>query len=500
MSPSKQKSAPGTPLLRKEISLSALQLLVLAAFLLLLAPYLYLGRYDVPCADDYIFGTAAHMALSHGGTAGDVLAAAAGHTAFIYKTWQGSYAAVFLMCLQPAAFSEGFYALTPWLMCASLFGGLFALCLCLCRRVFDLPAQVGVIAAGLLGILWLLLCPYPVESFYWYNGAVYYSFFHGLALLALALAVPTAQRGGVLRIPGLCLLAAVLGGGNLMTGLSLSILAAGGLGLLLLTKRAAMAKRLLLPTLVLLGCFCLNVFAPGNALRQAGETHVPAALPAIGQSFLAGLRFAVSWFRLPVLGVLLALGLVFWAVLPASRFPFRYPGLVTLGSYCLFSAMFCPTLYAMGTAGPGRLQDIIFYSYLLLLTLNLLYWLGWLRKRRRGEASCPRLLPVLGALALCVLLTGVSALLRGGVSLASLYTAYAGGQARRYRAEAEARLTILRDPEVRVAELEPYSDPPYLLYFDDIQPDPEAWQNRDMANFYGKERVVLLPASEPGSR
>ena len=121
-----------------------------------------------------------------------------------------------------------------------------ALCLCLCRRVFDLPAQVGVIAAGLLGILWLLLCPYPVESFYWYNGAVYYSFFHGLALLALALAVPTAQRGGVLRIPGLCLLAAVLGGGNLMTGLSLSILAAGGLGLLLLTKRAAMAKRLLL--------------------------------------------------------------------------------------------------------------------------------------------------------------------------------------------------------------------------------------------------------------
>ena len=101
---------------------------------------------------------------------------------------------------------------------------------------------------------------------------------------------------------------------------------------------------------------------------------------------------------------------------------------------------------------------------------------------------------MLGALALCVVLVGVSALLRGGVSLASLYTAYAGGQAWRYHAEAQARLTILRDPAVPVAELEPYSDPPYLLYFDDIQPDPEAWQNRDMARYYEKEQVVLLPS------
>ena len=134
MTTSNKTDAPRKTLAGRRISLSALTLLVLAAFLLLLAPYLYLGRYDVPCADDYIFGIAAHLALSHGGGLGDMLSAAAGHTAFIYETWQGSYAAVFLMCLQPAAISEGLYALTPWLMCASLFGGLFALCICLSRR------------------------------------------------------------------------------------------------------------------------------------------------------------------------------------------------------------------------------------------------------------------------------------------------------------------------------------------------------------------------------
>ena len=29
-----------------------------------------------------------------------------------------------------------------------------------------------------------------------------------------------------------------------------------------------------------------------------------------------------------------------------------------------------------------------------------------------------------------------------------------------------------------------------------IQPDPEAWQNRDMARYYEKEQVVLLPSGD----
>lgn len=151
--------------------------LVFLAFVLCLAPLLYLSRYDVPCADDYIFGTSAHLALAHGGGLGDAITAALEHTAFIYQTWQGSYAAVFLMCLQPAVFSENLYFLTTWLMAAALFGGLFAFCLCLMSKVFGLPRHVGTSLAATIGILYLLLMPYPSETLYWYNGSVYILFF-----------------------------------------------------------------------------------------------------------------------------------------------------------------------------------------------------------------------------------------------------------------------------------------------------------------------------------
>ncbi|MBR4472348.1 MAG: hypothetical protein IKS55_01800 [Oscillospiraceae bacterium] len=480
---------------RQRLSSRTLAGLVLCAFTLCLAPLLYLSRYDVPCADDYIFGTAAHLALVHGGNFRDAVAAALEHTAFIYRTWQGSYAAVFLMSLQPAVFSERLYFLTPWLMSVSLFGGLFALCLCLMDKIFGLSRHIGTILAGIIGILYLLLMPYPSETLYWYNGSVYYTFFHGIAMLAIVLAIDTAKRGGALQIAGLSFLAAFLAGGNLVTGLTLCLLALSGIALLLIEKNPAGAKRLLLPSLILLICFCINVFAPGNAVRAASEmTHTPNAVAAILASFQKGLYYSFFWCRLPVLGGMLVLGLLFRAVLPGCSFRFRFPGLVSLWSYCLFSAMFCPPMYAMNFEGPGRMRDMMFFTYLLLLALNLFYWMGWLQQRSgvKEPVSGLPLLPTLGAIALCLVLLAVSAVFRGGISLVSAYTALSHGQAATYYQEAQERLVILKDPSIRVAELKPYSDPPYLLFFDDLYDDPNCWQNRDMANYYEKDKVVLL--------
>ena len=119
-------------------------------------------------------------------------------------------------------------------MAISLFSGLFSLCICLMNKIFKLPDHIGVILAGMIGILYLLLMPYPSETFYWYNGSVYYTFFHGIAMLAVALAIHTAKKGGFFRITGLSLLAAFLAGGNLITGLTLSLLALSGFFLLIL--------------------------------------------------------------------------------------------------------------------------------------------------------------------------------------------------------------------------------------------------------------------------
>lgn len=470
-----------------------LLVLVLAVFFLCLAPLLYIGRYDVPGADDYYYGIAAHLAFVHGGSVSDIAAAVAAQVAESWHIWQGSWSAIALMCLQPAVFSESLYRLTPWLMFASLFGGLFTLCADLFSRVFGLPRRVGLITAGMLGILYLLLVPGPVESFFWFNGSVYYTFYHGLAMLAAALAIRTAQEGGSVRASGLSLLALFLGGGNLITGLSLVILALSVLPLLLLIRRPREARRLLLPVLMLLLGFALNVLAPGNAVRASNFEHSPAVIPAVLASFRAAGSYLLRWLRLPTLGVLLSLGLLFWAVLPGAAFSFRCPLAVTAWSVCFFTAMFCPTMYAMGTFNGQRQLAILFYAFLLLTALNLLYWLGWLRQRFTPGATArdPALLSTLGSLALCVVLLAVSAQLKGGVSLASAYTALTTGQAEVYYRIAQERLEILKDPAIRVAELEPYRDPPYLLFFDDLAEEADDWRNLAVSDFYEKDRVVL---------
>ena len=87
---------------------------------LTLLPVAALSVYNHPCSDDYSYGLYVAQAVRSGGSLWEVLAAAAKETAETYLDWQGTSSAVFLMALQPAAFGEGFYALTPWLMAGSL--------------------------------------------------------------------------------------------------------------------------------------------------------------------------------------------------------------------------------------------------------------------------------------------------------------------------------------------------------------------------------------------
>ena len=87
---------------------------------LTLLPVAALSVYNHPCSDDYSYGLYVAQAVRSGGSLWEVLAAAAKETAETYLDWQGTFSAVFLMALQPAAFGEGFYALTPWLMAGSL--------------------------------------------------------------------------------------------------------------------------------------------------------------------------------------------------------------------------------------------------------------------------------------------------------------------------------------------------------------------------------------------
>ena len=131
---------------------------------------------------------------------------------------QGSFAAVFLMNLQPAVFGPEYYFVTTFIMLGSLIIGTALFLLELLVKYLHADVWEYCLVTAVILTMTIHFCYDPVESFYWYNGSIYYTFFYGLALI-LAAAVLCALRvekvGMKVFLTVLSsVLCAVIGGGN----------------------------------------------------------------------------------------------------------------------------------------------------------------------------------------------------------------------------------------------------------------------------------------------
>ncbi len=453
-------------------------------------PLIIAGAYDVPSNDDYSFAADAHVVYVNTGSIWKSVQAAYRQAVTSYWTWQGTYSAIFLMALQPAVFGLQCYRATPIIMLLGLIIGIFSLMLSLFDCVFHLRKSVGVCTAAVISMLCIQMMPSPAEGLYWYNGAVYYTFFHGIAMLSFALLILFVSRGGKGKLALLVLLELFVAGGNYTTALCNAIIWASIIFLLILRKNRTW-KKLAIPFCFFLAGFAVNILAPGNAVRQGQMAHIPSVFGDILASFRDGIHFGVKWFQYPLLGAAIFLFFLFWSCLGECEFSFPMPGIVTMYSFCLFSALFCPPEYAMGSSGPLRLKDIQYYSYIILVILNVFYWTGWIygkSKRPFSEKKGRVLIIVSGCL--CMLLCLIH-LKTGAYTTFEAIGLLRSGEAKTYYRAAESRLVILEDPNILDAELQPYPCTPFLIYHGDVTTDPKHYVNESVAAFYGKTSVVL---------
>ncbi len=480
----------------------AVALLVVAAVALMLVPMLVVARYNVPCADDYHYGASTYHTWQATHSLAAVLRAAGEKVAERYANWQGTYSAIFLMALQPAVFGNGFYALVPFLTLGMLAAGTCFFCLSLFTKLLGASRwQALVLALVWLGIDTQLL-PSAVQGFYWYNGAIFYTFFFGVqlfyfGLLARYLAMGHAsRRRSAAFLTGLCALGLFLGGGNLVTAFGTLLVLVCVLCLLAIMK-SRQWRALLLPLAFLLAGFLVSVCAPGNSVRQQS---IGGALPA-PLAVLRAVQEAVLQFdknlTLPILLALVFLLPVLWNAAANAHLSFRWPLLFFVFTFGLYAAQFCPTWYALKQAGPARLLDIIFYSAFFWMAVNLFYFLGWLQRRLWAEnGAVPQGRYTIGFVAVTAALLAVSCFaMRDMLNFTSIQAlnALRTGQAQQYHAEFEARVEILEDTTQPDAVLQPYSVRPRVLYFDDATSDAADWRNGAIAYYYGKHSVIVLP-------
>ena len=356
----------------------------------LLFPVLWAAIYARPVNDDYSFSYLTHQALvGHTG----VLAEALREVEQIYFSWQGTYSAIFLFSLQPGIY--GGYQATAWLLVFSLLIGILFFHV----RVFALvnnPNRRGenLRHGGIIAILTFLLMiegmPSIPEGLYWYNGAVYYSFFFSLSLILLGLlaGVFTGKTKLAGKIVAL-FLGAVISGGNYTTALVTLELIFLALICSAWERRGHFAAHdpekprsakspaaFLFLLFVISGiCLAISMAAPGNQ-KRADAVGGLSAVSAIGEAF----RQAVILIRqyTGLLQILFALCLILFFLFSSGSRRMRHPiGGMLLGSlllFLLFVSGLVPRSMAWETSVPADSRTFIITPICYFCRQNAGWW------------------------------------------------------------------------------------------------------------------------------
>ncbi len=483
----------GRTLWDKCVCLVALALV--AALILSLLPLYQAAQYSYPGVDDYRYGRTTHQVWQETGSLFETVGEAARVAGETYHSWQGSLSAIFLMALEPGVFGHQFYGISTYFLLTALVLCLLYFVYVLCRKVFSMEGQEALALAALGSICCIQFVPEPVESYYWFNGGVYYTFYFGLSLWAAGLLISRRAKKRPVQVVVLPLLAALIGTGNLVTGL-LSCIGMTGYVVWSWGVKKQRDSLTLASGLLLLIAFGVNALAPGNGVRQAENLdRAQAAIPAIFAALGDGAQYAYKWMgSCAPWGLLLGVPLI-WNWAGKGSFRFRWPLMITLGSFLLFSAGFAPNEYALSFPGEARVMDVQFYLFTVLLLVNLIWYVGWLRQHWKPVAKLARWAAV-AVVAIGVLLLGVTAVTSRNVAAVSAYRVCRNGDGQAYAALWEQRLAMLEDPAQDLVILPKFDHQPPLLCMVDIAVDEDGeyyFYNEQLAAYFGKAQVLREP-------
>lgn len=482
-------------ILKYKIREKYLAVIAILILIVLLIPLCWCAVYAVPYYDDYNFISHTRGANIQFGKS--FILGAYDVVKQEWWAWQGTYSAIYIFALCPLLFGEAYYKygiiaiLLFFVVAVTVSVAVTAV------RVLRASVSQGIVLGAVIAAALIELVYTPQEGIYWYTGAVHYTLLPGIMLLMLASAVEIFYRkhiaGKLVFTLITVILAGICAGSNFVTTLQglLLLITIGGLGILF---KKIDSLFLIPPLAAYVYGFVKNVTAPGNSKRAAYFEGI-GPMEAILKSFPAAARHFGEFTGLTALVFILVAVPVAWCVVKKMKFSFRMPLLVTLYSVCLYATGFTSSLYAMGSEGVPRTWVAIKYTLLLLLFVNLIYWLGWLSKKKLRfkwpEWLTGHSLVYYGIVALFAACTLIGA--RDRIRAYSSYGTFyllAAGEVQGFYQEYENRINAIKNggPEV---ELEPYQRKPFFLCIEDLSENPGEERNRFMARWYDKDAIYI---------
>jgi len=474
-------------------------------FILSLIPLVYIARYSHPSADDFSYGNHTVHTWRETGSLSQTLLAAITGTRYVYNTWQGSFTAVFFMTLHPGIFAENLY-MTGIII---LILGFVASTLFLLKVIFINYLEADKYSYGIIALLFTFISTQfifcPVEGFYWYNSAMYYTGFHSISLILFSLTLlymkddnSHSKKIYAFAIP---LLAFFVGGGNFVNALtSLLIMALALAHCVLFNREKRLALPLLLGTIAIGLALTIAVIAPGNAVRQLYFQSMNPIL-AIFRSFDYALSFVGLVISTPVWLLFACILPLIYVIARNSKFSFRYPVTAIALMYAVYASTFTPNLFSWSSFGPARVININFFSFLFFMLFSSIYACGSLARYVKNkkykinldaiaENSAIRGILVAAFILSCVY-TGFNNV--DSITSVSATRSLITGEASTYHKEYLARLELLQNPYIRDVKLPAFTVTPRVLFHVlDITSYYDVWPNTAIAQFYNKDSVVLV--------
>lgn len=458
-------------------------------------PLLIISLYNHPSADDFAYAVETHMVWKSTRNIFLVIIEAVKTSIGYWNRWQGLYTSAFLLALEPGIFGEQYYRITGFLTIGTILIGNLVFCLYILHKRLETTKLTAAAFGMITAFLMLHWMPSAVEGLYWYNGAMNYTFFYGILLILtcviLSLCQEQSKRALVLKSILGIILAFALSGGNHVTAFAGLLVVAGVLGFCVILKKRSYVIRVGIVLVFEAAGFLLNILSPGTKVRSGAFEESKGVFWTIRNAVRYLLDRIDDWLSLAlVVCIVIMLPFVFQCVRKIreeKKFEFRYPLLVFIASVGFLTAMCCPSYYAMGAIGAGRLVNIVYFVFIMLAFVNTFYICGWLDSKFAFGDFAWNCNWTLTVLLLCFgMIAGCYENAAGYIAWESVST----GEALAYSLEADARYNVYIHSEGQDVEVPAFTFYPQLLYYEDITEEPEDWRNLQVEEYYRLNSVI----------
>lgn len=500
--------------IKEKIKKSNKSILIISIIMLVLLfisciSILSIAKYSYPLGDDYSYGRLGRETWHNTHSIIEVIKATFNQVGYFYKMWQGTFTAIFFMAFCPAIFDESLYGIGTYVLLTTFVTSTIYLINTISKICFkNNKKAITNIIACVITILSLQYVPYAVESFYWFNGSMYYTFFYSIMLFLIAFIIRLINSDNKKRkiLYGILIYicAILVGGSNYVTALTSTILLVCFVIYTFITKNNN-KYAVLIAFILTASSFAISVLAPGNKYRQAECDSSLGVIGSIIESIEYAITYFTQWFTPVIVISLVFIAPLIFVIIRKSKFQFKYPILVTIFSFGLFASQFTPPLYAMNNIGGTRLINIVYYSYFWLLLINITYYIGWINRKINNEIANEKNIgeSIIEIFKKYILIYfGICAVLFIMFFMKSDYTNTTtikiidllnSGELQVYAQEMNERIKMYNDESIQDVEVNELTVKPSLLYCGDILEDASNWRNRAMCRYYKKNSIIKKP-------